>query len=39
MDLIFGLQIERIIQVNKKKYLKKSKIIFVFFYEMLITFY
>jgi hypothetical protein len=39
MDVRFGLQIERIIQVNKKKYLKKSKIIFVFFYEMLITFY
>jgi hypothetical protein len=31
MDVRFGLQIERIIQVNKKKYLKKSKIIFFFF--------
>jgi hypothetical protein len=24
MDLIFGLQIDRIIQVNKKNYLKKN---------------
>jgi hypothetical protein len=30
MDVRFGLQIDRIIQVNKKIILKKSKIIYVF---------